>query len=89
MMHNALSVNDIKEPMDYVFKKMNKDGNLKAYALGCSMGANILSNYLGIDQENSILSGAVCVQAAIKKWEVLKYFMNSLNGTYDKALGKY
>ncbi len=89
MMHNALSVNDIKEPMEYVYKKLSKDRNIKAFALGCSMGANILSNLLGIDKEDSILSAAVCVQAAIKKWNVLEYFKNSLNGTYDKALGKY
>jgi len=25
MMHNALSVNDIKEPMEYVYKKLSKD----------------------------------------------------------------
>ena len=49
MMHNALSVKDIKEPMEYVYTKFSKERNIKAFALGCSMGANILANLLGID----------------------------------------
>jgi hypothetical protein len=38
------------------------------------MGAKILANLLGTEKENSVLSGATCVQAAIKKWEGLDYF---------------
>jgi len=53
------------------------------------MGAKMLSNLLGTEKENSVLSGAACVQAAIKKWEGLEYFQNSLGGVYNRALGKY
>jgi predicted alpha/beta-fold hydrolase len=49
MLHNALSVNDIKEPMIYVYNKLSQDRKIKAFALGCSMGATVLSNMLGID----------------------------------------
>ena len=57
-LYNALSVEDIREPMQYVQKKYGKG---RAYAIGCSMGAIILSNYLGLYPDEGLLSGAVCI----------------------------
>lgn len=53
------------------------------------MGANITANCLGIDGETSLLSGAVCVHSAIKKWAGLEYFEGSLGGMYNRAMGRY
>lgn len=53
------------------------------------MGANVLSNCLGLDGGWSLLSGAVCVQAAIMKWEADGYFAESLGGFYEKGLGGF
>lgn len=59
-LYNALSVDDIREPMEHVLKQKCKKGT-KAYAIGVSMGANILANYLGIHAQDKLLSGAVCI----------------------------
>lgn len=90
-LYNAFSVSDVREPILKVCQKLGITHNSerKAYAIGCSMGAMILANALGVDGDDSILSGAVCVQAAIKKWEGLEYFQRSLGGVYDRAMGKF
>lgn len=94
--YNAMSIEDIREPMKYVFFKYLKNktrygsyGEPKAYAIGTSLGAMLLSNHLGEDSDSTILSGGVCVQAAIKKWAAVDYFQSSLNGTYDRGLGLF
>ena len=46
-LYNSIAVDDILEPMTYVFDKYCRDQNRKAFAVGCSMGANILANLLG------------------------------------------
>lgn len=90
-LYNAFSIDDVREPIRKVMSKFNMDRNSKrkAYAIGCSMGAMILANALGVDQEDSPLEAAVCVQAAIKKWEGIDYFANSLGGIYNRAMGSY
>jgi predicted alpha/beta-fold hydrolase len=85
-LYNALSVEDFREPMQYVMDKYVKG---KAYAVGCSMGANVLANYLGMYPNEGILSGAVCIQSGIKKWEGAEYFRTSLGGIYNRAMGSY
>ena len=94
--YNAMSIEDIREPMKYVFDKYIKGktrygqtGEPKAYAIGTSLGAMLLSNHLGEDCDNTVLSGGVCVQAAIKKWAAVDYFQSSLNGTYNRGLGVF
>lgn len=79
--YNAMSIEDIREPMKYVFEKYirgktryGQSGEPKAYAIGTSLGAMLLSNHLGHDCVSTILSGGVCVQAPIKKWEAVVYF---------------
>jgi len=88
-LYNAFSIDDVREPMQYVYDTYIKDYNSKVFAIGCSMGAMILSNALGVDKEDSIVDGAVCVQAAIKKWEGIETFRNALGGLYNRGMGKY
>lgn len=83
-----LAVDDIREPMEHVFEKYCKPDGQKAYAVGCSLGAGVLTNCLGFDGGNSILSGAACVQAAIKKWEGVEFLEKSLGGFYHGHLGE-
>jgi predicted alpha/beta-fold hydrolase len=66
-----------------------KYGKGKAYAIGCSMGANVLSNYLGLYPDEELISGAVCIQAAIMKWKGAEYFKKSFGGIYNRAMGSY
>ena len=86
--HNALAVDDIGEPIEHVFEKYCAPTGQRAYAIGCSLGAAVLSNMLGFDGNDSKLSGAVCVQAAIKKWEGCDFLEKSLGGLYHAALGR-
>jgi predicted alpha/beta-fold hydrolase len=53
------------------------------------MGAKVLANYLGVYNTNSVVQGSVCINAAIKKWEGVRYFEKSLFGIYNRAMGKY
>ena len=34
----------------------------------------MLTNALGVDGDDALLSGAVCVGGPIKKWEAIEYF---------------
>lgn len=45
--HTAALIKDITEPMEYFYNKFCKKQGKKVFALGCSMGANILANVLG------------------------------------------
>lgn len=47
--------------MTYLFNKYCKPTGRKAYAVGVSMGANILGNLLGFTGKNCFLDGAFCV----------------------------
>ena len=85
-LYNAMSVDDFKEPMEYVFNKLKPK---RAYAVGCSMGSMVLSNYLGVYPDQTLISGAVCVQAAIKKWKGVEHFTSSGFGIYNYFMGKY
>lgn len=90
-LYNAFSVYDVIEPIRHVCARfgITPTSEKRAYGIGCSMGAMILGNAMGVEGADSLLSGAVCVQAAIKKWEGIDYFANSLGGIYNKAMGKY
>jgi predicted alpha/beta-fold hydrolase len=43
--YNSYAYKDIEEPMNHVYHKCC--GSRKVYAIGCSMGANILANMMG------------------------------------------
>jgi predicted alpha/beta-fold hydrolase len=42
------STSDLLEPMEYIYGKYCKPFKRKAFAVGCSMGGNVLVNSLGI-----------------------------------------
>lgn len=48
-----------------------------------------MTNMLGVDGESSLLSGAVCVATAIKKWAGMDHFTSTLGGLYNQAMGYY
>lgn len=54
----AYSVNDILEPMTYIYKKYCKKQKRPCYGVGISMGANILANLIGFESEKCFLNGA-------------------------------
>ena len=53
------------------------------------MGANITTNMLGVDGDASVLSGAVMVHTAIKKWEALSLAETRMGKIYNRAMGSY
>jgi len=73
--------------MTYVYEKYCKPYNRKAFAIGCSMGANILGNLLGVQGKDSFLTAACVLQAPIKKWECQEGLRSSMWGFYDYVLG--
>ena len=54
------SSNDLLEAMNYVYEQYCKKWNRKVFAIGCSMGANLLANALG-DQGDLSFIEAACV----------------------------
>ena len=86
--HNALTIDDIREPINHVFKKYCKPHGQRAYAVGCSMGATVLANALGFSGDKSVLSGAVCINAIIDKTKAIGFFDQNLGGFYCDLLGK-
>jgi predicted alpha/beta-fold hydrolase len=79
------SYQDALEPMKYIHHKYERK---KMFAVGCSMGGNILANVLGYEGENSFIKAACVVQAPVKQWECQYSIENSLFGLYNLALGK-
>ena len=87
--HNMMAVSDAREPIQYIYEKYVQQTGQRAYSIGCSMGANITTNMLGVDGDASILSGAVMVHTAIKKWEALSLADTRMGKIYNSAMGKY
>jgi predicted alpha/beta-fold hydrolase len=46
-LYNSMAVNDVSEPMDFIFEKYCRKQNRPTFATGVSMGANILANLIG------------------------------------------
>ena len=67
MLYNSYKWRDVAEPMAHVYHNFGYDR--KCFALGLSMGANILANMLGHLGDECFLDGACAVAAPIKKWE--------------------
>ena len=67
MLYNSYKWQDVLEPMLHVYNFYCRDR--KCFALGTSMGANILANLIGHLGEDCFLDAACIVAAPIKKWE--------------------
>jgi len=76
---------DIQEPMTYVYQKhlMNR----KVYAVGTSMGANILANMMGFAGKDCFLDAACVIQAPIKKMGVFGNNQNEHVWCIQQSLG--
>ena len=73
---------DVIEPI----KHIQKNYKAKYFAMGCSMGGNILANALG-SKHNLNLESAVCFQAPTKIWKCFENVQNCLYGIFDWCLG--
>jgi predicted alpha/beta-fold hydrolase len=58
MLYCAKSSWDTREALNYIHKQYP---DKKIYAIGISLGANILSHYLGEEGDNCLLTKACCV----------------------------
>ena len=83
----SYAVDDVFQPMKYVYDKHCKEEKRQAFAVGTSMGANILGNLLGDHADECFLTAACVLQAPIKKWECKDHIRQSMGGAYDKNLG--
>ena len=87
-LYSCYSYQDVLEPMTAIYDKFCKNQNRKAFAVGCSMGANILANLVGHQGDDCFLEAACLVQAPMKMWEIETFIQNSACGLYNSHLGK-
>ena len=88
----AYSWQDIIEPMKYIYGKYAQGKDRKVFAIGFSMGANILANVLGhlganSDAHNLRIDGACVVQAPIRMQIACRALFESMGGFYNRRLG--
>jgi predicted alpha/beta-fold hydrolase len=82
----SYSHEDMLEPIKFYSQKYCQ--NRKVFAVGCSMGANILANLIGNEGDDCMLEAACIVQAPIKMWECERQLREELFGQYDVRLGQ-
>lgn len=85
-LYDAYSNKDFSEAMKAIHLRYCRNGR-KALAVGCSLGANILANIIGLWGDNCILEAAVCVQPPMKMWELVPAIKHNCYGIYNKAMG--
>lgn len=82
---------DFKEPIDYIHEKYcsDKEGynQRNIYSYGVSLGAALLTLYLVNEQERGPLKGALIYSNPFGLKKNLSYFINSLYGFYNAAMG--
>lgn len=90
-MWTAESWEDVLEATQVLFKKYVNGTNRKVFAVGFSMGANILSILLGHisdgNQSGIKFDGACIIQAPMRLWIALQGLHNSLFGLYNLSMG--
>jgi len=59
----------------------------KMFAIGCSLGGNLLTNLLGNLGEDCYLSAAFIIHSAPRIWEIEETISNSMYGRHDKNFG--
>ena len=77
---------DIREPVQEIYKKYVEPFGRKFLAIGCSLGAHRLACLLGEDGENSLFDAACCVQCPMKVWVATSNAKITAGGFYDRAL---
>lgn len=86
-LYNSMAVDDVLEPMRFVYEKYCEKEKRPTFAIGVSMGANILANLIGFEGENCFLSGAFICQAPIMKWKCVEPIRRNAFGFYNYVLG--
>ncbi|KAJ3680114.1 hypothetical protein LUZ60_016392 [Juncus effusus] len=81
--YSASFTDDLTEVINHVSTRYSKS---KLYAVGWSLGANILVNYLGQEGKNCILSGAVSLCNPFNLPIADEDFHKGFNNIYDIAL---
>jgi uncharacterized protein len=87
-MYNYYAYNDVLEPMRHVYDTYCAPVKRKCFAVGVSMGANILTNLLGEMGENCFLDAAYIIQNPMCIWETERPMAEALWGIYDTTMGK-
>ncbi|CAL0334275.1 unnamed protein product [Lupinus luteus] len=83
--YSASFLGDMREVVSHVTARYP---NANVYAVGWSLGANILVRYLGQESDNSPLSGAVSLCNPFNLVVADEDFRKGFNNVYDKALSK-
>ena len=77
--------------MNYIREKYCKDERgiikRKMFAIGCSMGGNLLVNLLGNLGEDCYLDAAFIIHSAPRAWAIEETLSNSAYGMHDRNLG--
>ncbi|XP_022949852.1 embryogenesis-associated protein EMB8-like [Cucurbita moschata] len=83
--YSASFLGDMREVVEHVTKRYPK---ANVYAVGWSLGGNILVNYLGQDSLSCPLSGAVSLCNPFDLVVADEDFRKGFNNVYDKALAR-
>ncbi|KAJ0962146.1 hypothetical protein J5N97_029974 [Dioscorea zingiberensis] len=83
--YSASFTDDLREVVNHVSTRYPKSN---VYAIGWSLGGNILVNYLGQESHNCRLSGAVSLCNPFNLVYADEDFQKGFNNVYDKALAR-
>lgn len=72
--YNGGDTRDLKEVLEHIHKI---SPNTKLLGVGFSLGANILTKYLGEEAENSLISGAISIANPLNFIDTSRLFNNS------------
>lgn len=82
-LYNAASSDDVRQALAYIRKsKSNRD----IFAIGFSLGANLLTKYLGEEGENTFLAGAAAVSNPWNFNLCYESLQGQLFGFYDSLM---
>jgi predicted alpha/beta-fold hydrolase len=73
--------------MEYIYKTYCKPFNRKVFALGCSMGGNVLINSVAVQGNLSFIDAVCVISVPMKMWEVEEHMETACYGLYNKKFG--
>jgi predicted alpha/beta-fold hydrolase len=78
----------LKEAIDYIYEEYCDGGRRrKLFAVGVSMGAGVLANYMAKDKGNCPLTAACSVACHFDTIKAMEFLASHLYGFYDYTLG--
>jgi predicted alpha/beta-fold hydrolase len=83
--YSASFTGDLRQVVDHVLGRFPQSN---VYAVGWSLGANILVRYLGEETDKCVLSGAVSLCNPFDLVIADEDFHKGFNNVYDRALAK-